>query len=181
MLPSCVSKLRNTQGLSVCVPSHVLCLFPLGQKTLKDFVLQDKELYRTVPSSCLPDKGTLRGSVSFLCLQGPGTLKELIVCVPSLVLFFKHWGTLSVFLFLSDRRTLWGTECMFLCVSGSFKDREHSRNECVFLSCLVTWRTGNTQELRNWMCVPSVSGVPCVSRLGTLLVSGHVPRKHLLA
>ena len=52
----------------VCVPSRVLCLFPLGQKTLKDFVLQDKELYRTVPSSCLPDKGTLRGSVSFLCL-----------------------------------------------------------------------------------------------------------------
>ena len=47
---------------------------------------------------------------------------------------------------------------MFLCVSDSFKDREHSGIECVFpiVSCYL--KDSNTQELRNGMCVPLV---PC--------------------
>ena len=116
----------------------------------------------------------------------------LIVCVPSLVLSSKLRNTscscLVLVLFLQGQGTLrnteelrnWGTlrntSCLVLFLSCSFKDREHSGTECVFLcvsgsvaqetlTCPVSpdWGT-----LRNWMYVPFVCLVPLL-------------RKHLLA
>ena len=69
VFPSCVCKDRE-HSRTECLCSFpclvspswgtLLCLFPLRPETLKDFVLQDKELCRNVPSSCLPDKELVR-------------------------------------------------------------------------------------------------------------------------
>ena len=65
VVPSCVSKLRNTQELNVCY----------FQGTI----------YRNVPSSCLPDKELFR-AVLPSCVSKLRNTQGLSACVPSRVL-----------------------------------------------------------------------------------------------
>ena len=157
---------RSTQGLIVCVPSLVLCL-------------QAEEHFCV---SFLSDRKHLRiGELkvcSFVCLvpSRTGNTQELRnwMCVPLVSDSFKdreHSGTeeLNVcpFVCLVPSRTgntpgksVCYLSCLVTWRTGNVPPRTgntQGKSVCS-LSCFVNWRTGNTQELRNWMCVPSVSG-----------------------